>query len=195
MPSEASANLRSPGGARLHRLSLEPCSFWNRPRLKRFSSQFDFAVPCGRCRSESDTLFGKRWWCFADPHARSLRFRKFVGRCRLSVPALTNPVATILPVGGQEELPRPDSWKRENRCRRARNLVGTSDSHRWGAIFRAALLIYVPIKVCSRFTFSARHTKSHSPCTFWSPRTLKRRNPSTSLIQPWGASEIHLRVA
>ena len=48
---------------------------------------------------------------------------------------------------------------------------------------------------CRRFTFNAKHTKSHSPRAFASPRRLKRRNPSTCLIQPLGASDSHLRSA
>ena len=46
-----------------------------------------------------------------------------------------------------------------------------------------------------RLTFSAKHTKCHSPRTFCTPRRLNRRNPSTSLIQPFGPSDIHLRLA
>ena len=46
-----------------------------------------------------------------------------------------------------------------------------------------------------RLMFNAKHTKSHSPCTFAKPRRLNRRNPSTSLIHPFGASESHLRCA
>ena len=43
---------------------------------------------------------------------------------------------------------------------------------------------YAAISTCRRLTLSARHTKSHSPRTFASPRRLKRRKPSTCLIQP-----------
>ena len=44
---------------------------------------------------------------------------------------------------------------------------------------------YAAIRACRRLVFNARHTKSHSPCTFASPRRLKRRNPSTCVpIQP-----------
>ena len=43
---------------------------------------------------------------------------------------------------------------------------------------------YAAISTCRRLTFNARHTKSHSPRTFASPRRLKRRKPSTCLIQP-----------
>ena len=39
----------------------------------------------------------------------------------------------------------------------------------------------------------ARHTRFHWPCTWVSPRTLKQRKPSTSLIHPFGASDGHLR--
>ena len=39
----------------------------------------------------------------------------------------------------------------------------------------------------------ARHTRFHWPCNWVSPRTLKRRKPSTSLIHPFGASDSHLR--
>ena len=46
-----------------------------------------------------------------------------------------------------------------------------------------------------RTTFSARHARSHSPRALASPRTLKRRKPIASLIQPFGASESHLRLA
>ena len=46
-----------------------------------------------------------------------------------------------------------------------------------------------------RLMFSAKHTRCHSPRTFSTPRRLNRLNPSTSLIQPFGASEIHLRLA
>ena len=42
-----------------------------------------------------------------------------------------------------------------------------------------------------RLMFNAKHTKSHSPRTFVKPRRLNRRNPSTSLIHPFGASESH----
>ena len=54
---------------------------------------------------------------------------------------------------------------------------------------------YAAIRACRRLVFNARHTKSHSPCTFASPRRLKRRNPSTCVIQPLGASDSHLRSA
>ena len=54
---------------------------------------------------------------------------------------------------------------------------------------------YAASRACRRLVFNARHTKSHSPCTFASPRRLKRRNPSTCLIQPLGASDSHLRSA
>lgn len=43
---------------------------------------------------------------------------------------------------------------------------------------------YAAISTCSRLTFNAKHTKSHSHRTFASPRRLKRRKPSTCLIQP-----------
>jgi hypothetical protein len=43
---------------------------------------------------------------------------------------------------------------------------------------------YAAISTCRRLTFNARHTKSHSQRTFASPRRLKRRKPSTCLIQP-----------
>ena len=43
---------------------------------------------------------------------------------------------------------------------------------------------YAAISTCSRLTFNARHTRSHSHRTFASPRRLKRRKPSTCLIQP-----------
>ena len=46
-----------------------------------------------------------------------------------------------------------------------------------------------------RLTFSARNAKSHSPRALARPRTLKRRKPIASLIQPFGASESHLRLA
>ena len=46
-----------------------------------------------------------------------------------------------------------------------------------------------------RLMFNAKHTRSHSPRTFAKPRRLNRRNPSTSLIHPFGASESHLRCA
>ena len=49
--------------------------------------------------------------------------------------------------------------------------------------------------MCSRLTLRARHTRSHSAWTFSKPRKLNRRNPITSLIQPTGASAIHLRRA
>ena len=54
---------------------------------------------------------------------------------------------------------------------------------------------YAAIRRCRRFTFTARHTKSHSPRTFASPRRLKRWKPSTCLIQPYGASDNHFRSA
>ena len=56
----------------------------------------------------------------------------------------------------------------------------------------------VPQHVASvliRLMFNAKHTRSHSPRTFAEPRRLNRRNPSTSLIHPFGASESHLRCA
>ena len=40
---------------------------------------------------------------------------------------------------------------------------------------------HLAISTCKRLTFSAMHTKSHSPCALLNPRTLKRRNPSTLL--------------
>ena len=46
-----------------------------------------------------------------------------------------------------------------------------------------------------RLMFNAKHTRSHSPRTFAKPRRVYRRNPSTSLIHPFGASESHLRCA
>ena len=47
-----------------------------------------------------------------------------------------------------------------------------------------------------RLMFNAKHTRSHSPRTFAKPRRLNRRNPSTSLIHPFGASRepLALRV-
>ena len=51
------------------------------------------------------------------------------------------------------------------------------------------------MSTCRRFAFTARHTKSHSPRTFASPRRLKHRKPSTCLIQPYGASDNHFRSA
>ena len=54
---------------------------------------------------------------------------------------------------------------------------------------------YAAISGCRRLTFNAKHTRSHSHRTFASPRRLKRRNPSTCLIQPLGASDSHLRSA
>ena len=56
----------------------------------------------------------------------------------------------------------------------------------------------VPQHVASvpiRLMFNAKHTRSHSPRTFAKPRRVYRRNPSTSLIHPFGASESHLRCA
>ena len=56
----------------------------------------------------------------------------------------------------------------------------------------------VPQHVASvpiRLMFNAKHTRSHSPRTFAKPRRVNRRNPSTSLIHPFGASESHLRCA
>ena len=47
-----------------------------------------------------------------------------------------------------------------------------------------------------RLAFSARHTRCHSPRTLSKPRRLNRRRcPSTSLTQPFGPSDIHLRLA
>ena len=46
-----------------------------------------------------------------------------------------------------------------------------------------------------RLTFSARNARSHSPRALARPRTLKRRKPIASLIQPFGASESHFRLA
>ena len=46
----------------------------------------------------------------------------------------------------------------------------------------------------SRLIFSARHTQSHSPRTLSRPRRLNRLNPSTSLTQPFAASDNHLRL-
>ncbi len=43
--------------------------------------------------------------------------------------------------------------------------------------------------------FTAKHTRSHSARTCASPRKLNRRNPSTSLIHPFGASDSHFRLA
>ena len=42
---------------------------------------------------------------------------------------------------------------------------------------------YAAISTCRRLTFTARHSRPHSPRTFASPRRLKRRNPSTCLIR------------
>ena len=44
--------------------------------------------------------------------------------------------------------------------------------------------LYAAFSTCRRLTFNARHTKSHSPRAFANPRRLKRRKPSTCLIQP-----------
>ena len=55
--------------------------------------------------------------------------------------------------------------------------------------------LYGAIRGCRRLAFNARHTKSHSPRTLASPRWLKRRKPSTCLIQPYGASDNHFRSA
>ena len=52
-----------------------------------------------------------------------------------------------------------------------------------------------PPAPCIRFMFNARHTRAHSPCAWFKPRTLKRRKPSACLIQPLGASDSHLRLA
>ena len=43
---------------------------------------------------------------------------------------------------------------------------------------------YAAVSTCRRLTLRARHTKSHSHRAFASPRRLKRRKPSTCLIQP-----------
>ena len=45
---------------------------------------------------------------------------------------------------------------------------------------------------CRRLTLSARHTRSHFPRTLSRPRTLKRRNPRTSLVQPLGVASTPL---
>ena len=55
--------------------------------------------------------------------------------------------------------------------------------------------IHAAISVFIRLRLRARHTRSHSPRTLASPRTLNRRNPTASLIQPLGASDSHLRRA
>ena len=43
---------------------------------------------------------------------------------------------------------------------------------------------YAAVSTCRRLTLRAKHTKSHSHRAFASPRRLKRRKPSTCLIQP-----------
>ena len=47
----------------------------------------------------------------------------------------------------------------------------------------------------NRRMFSARQTRDHSPCTFFRPRTWNRRNPRTTVIQPFGASYNQFRSA
>ena len=61
----------------------------------------------------------------------------------------------------------------------------------WGRI----TLLHAAASPCIRFMFNARHTRAHSPCAWFKPRTLKRRKPSACLIQPLGASDSHLRLA
>ena len=61
----------------------------------------------------------------------------------------------------------------------------------WGRI----ALLHAAASPCIRFMFNARHTRAHSPCAWFKPRTLKRRKPSACLIQPLGASDSHLRLA
>ena len=51
------------------------------------------------------------------------------------------------------------------------------------------------ISGCIRLKLVARQTRSHSPLALLSPRKLNCRNPKIRLIQPLGASEIHLRSA
>ena len=47
----------------------------------------------------------------------------------------------------------------------------------YAALFRETLPTFPAIRILRRFTFSDRHTKSHSPCAFSSPRRLKLRKP------------------
>ena len=61
----------------------------------------------------------------------------------------------------------------------------------WGRI----ALLHAAASPCIRFMFSARHTRAHSPCAWFKPRTLKWRKPSACLIHPLGASDSHLRLA
>ena len=68
---------------------------------------------------------------------------------------------------------------------------GPADRADWGRI----ALLHAAASPCIRFMFSARHTRAHSPCAWFKPRTLKRRKPSACLIQPLGASDSHLRLA
>ena len=63
-----------------------------------------------------------------------------------------------------------------------------------GPCFRANRHPHTARSGCRRLMFNARHTKFHSPRALAHPRTLKRRNPRTSLIQPLGASDSHLRL-
>ena len=71
----------------------------------------------------------------------------------------------------------------------------TPDGSDSGHVSLASRRPYTARSGCRRLMFSARHTKSHSPRALFRPRTLNRRNPRTSLIQPLGASDSHLRCA
>ena len=71
----------------------------------------------------------------------------------------------------------------------------TPDGSDSGHVPLASRRPYTARSGCRRLMFSARHTKSHSPRALFRPRTLNRRNPRTSLIQPLGASDSHLRCA
>ena len=82
---------------------------------------------------------------------------------------------------------------------RAREKVrGVRQHARWGCsgpCLTANRRPHIARSGCRRLMFNARHTKFHSPRALAHPRTLKRRNPRTSLIQPLGASDSHLRCA
>ena len=147
-------------------------------------------VPSGRRRSRPvtiscDPFSCRNCRCFRSaPRARSLRRRTFAARNGSPAHDLS-PVSRRLrrsawrggfAVVGEQKVefgPRGPHGPPETAVR--------VDLPPLRAAFPAS---YAAISTCSRLTFNARHTRSHSHRTFASPRRLKRRKPSTCLIQP-----------
>ena len=139
------------------------------------------------------------WECLATTAPRSVRRRSFDagrlarGRRRGGILAR---VWTSGPPDSGMEIPDRKAGTEEIRVSYHTRSMGTA---RPGASALAGQ--HLPQHVATvpiRLMFSrwyAKHTRSHSPRTFAKPRRLNRRNPSPSLIHPFGASESHLRCA